>query len=83
MVDERPPTLAYIDEFHTEAMKIAAIAKEAAGHYENGNPASAALVIAMSHYRISDLDAERSNVLKLIEERDGVTPDDALKQMDE
>ncbi len=81
MEDRRPTIPQYIDEFYREAMTVAEHATEAAQHYEDGDAASAALVIALSHYKISALDGGRQGLLRLLEERDGVTPDDALKRM--
>jgi hypothetical protein len=78
---EGPTILDYIDEFHREASKVMDDATEAAELYQKGEPANAALVIAMSHYKISGVEDMRDNLLKLIKERDGVTPDDALKKV--
>ena len=82
MASDTPEIGDYIGEFRREAMNVADHASEAAEHYANGKPESAALVIALSHYKISALDDERRNLLKLIQERHGVTPDDALKRGD-
>ena len=46
-----------------------------------GDTAGAAVTIALTHYDIAYLDDGRQILLKVIEERHGVTPRDAVRRM--
>lgn len=69
----------YIDEFSREAGKIVDHADEAARHYADGDPAAAALVLGLVHYKFASAASSAQAALDAIRERDGVGPDDALR----
>lgn len=72
----------YIDEFRREAQAILDHADEAAEHYAKGEPASAALVIGVVHYKFAAAESAASAAMDAIKRVDGVTPDDALRARD-
>jgi hypothetical protein len=78
MVDRRRDVQTYIAEFQANATKVVESGKRAARLYAQDDPAGAAMTIALTHYDIGYLHHGRERLLRLIEERHGVTPQDAL-----
>jgi hypothetical protein len=56
-------------------------AKHAHELYVRGDPVGGAMTIALTHYDIAYLDDGRDVLLKVLEERHGVTPHDAIRRM--
>ena len=69
----------YIDELHREALTIVDHAKEAQ-LYAKGDAAGAALVLGLLHYKFDAAMGAGQAAMDAIRERDGVTPDDAIKR---
>ncbi len=69
----------YIAELRGEATKIVESADEAATLYANGNPAGAALVLGLLHYKFDAAMAAGGAAMDALKEQDGVTPEDAIK----
>lgn len=71
----------YIDELHREALTIVDHAKQAAELYAEGDAAGAALVLGLVHYKFDAAMGAGQAAMDAIRERDGVTPDDAIKRV--
>ncbi len=81
MEDRRVEVQSYMVDFQANAARLVGYAQHAHELYVRGDAAGAAMTIALTHYDIAYLDDGREVLLKVLEERHGVTPRDAIRRM--
>jgi hypothetical protein len=81
MVDRRVDIQSYMVDFQANAARLVGYAQHAYEQYVQGDPAGAAMTIALTHYDIAYLDDGRQILLEVLEERHGATPRDAIRRM--
>jgi hypothetical protein len=81
MADQLVDVQSYMVDFQANAARLLGYAQHAHELYLQGDPAGAAMTIALTHYDIAYLDDGRRILLNVIEERHGVTPRDAIRRM--
>jgi hypothetical protein len=81
MVHRRVDIQSYMVDFEANAARLLGYAQHAHEQYARGDTAGAAMTIALTHYDIAYLDDGREILLRVLEERHGVTPRDAIRRM--